>query len=125
MKINEIIIEGTKGKLSKDKQRATVGLNKFTDANHWNSDYTMYRLGLAAAETDGKIKPTADEESWVGRWKVAIPFSQADQDILDRAYEAVAAVKVDMNGGDLRSQEATTVNKNSPTAKPKKNKYGV
>jgi hypothetical protein len=125
MKINEVIVEAKTGKVPGDEQRATVGLNKFTDANHWNSDYTMYRLGLAAAETDGKIKPTTDEESWVGRWKVAIPFSQADQDILDRAYEAVNAVKVDMNHGDLRSQEAPGVNKTSPLAKPKKNKYGV
>ena len=124
MKINEIIVE-TKGKLPDDQQRATTGLNKFTDGNHWNSDYTMYRLGLAAAETDGKIVPSTDEESWVGRWKVAIPFSQADQDILDRAYDAVGAVRVDMNAGDMRSLEAKSVNKASPVAKPKKNKYGV
>lgn len=125
MKINEIIVEGTKGKLPDDQRKATVGLNKFTDGAHWNSDYTLYRLGLAAAETDGKIVPTADEESWVGKWKVAIPFSQADQDILARAYEAVNAVHVDMNAGDLRSQESSGVNKVSPTAKRKKNKYGV
>lgn len=124
MKINEIINE-SKGELPDDERRATVGLNKFTDGSKWNSDYTMYRLGLAAAETDGKIVPKTDEESWVGRWKVAIPFSQADQDILDRAYEAVNAIKVDMNAGDLRSQEGPNTNTKSIVAGKKKNKFGV
>lgn len=125
MKIREIITERHKGKMPEDERRATVGLNKFTDGHKWNSDYTMYRLGMAAAETDGKIVPKADEESWVGRWKVAIPFSQADQDILNRAYKAVNAVHVDMNAGDLRSQEDKNVNRTSVVSKPKKNKYGV
>jgi len=124
MKVNEIINEG-RGKMPEADRKATVGLNKFTDGAKWNSDYTMYRLGLAAAETDGKITPKTDEESWVGRWKVAIPFSQADQDILDRAYEAVNAIKVDMNAGDLRSQEGPNTNTQSIVANRKKNKYGV
>jgi hypothetical protein len=41
------------------------------------------------------------------------------------AYKAVHANHEDMNHGDLRSQEGPTINKSSPVAKPKKNKYGV
>ena len=125
MKINEVITEATLGKLSKRQQQATRGLNKFTDGDHWNSDYTLYRLGLAVASTDGKTDPDTDKESWVGRWKVTAPYTQADQDMLKKAYQAVGANYEDLNHGDMRSQELNSTNKSSPVAPKKKNKYGV
>ena len=125
MKINEVITEATVGKLTKRQQQATRGLNKFTDGDHWNSDYTLYRLGLAVASTDGKTDPDTDKESWVGRWKVTAPYSQADQDMLKKAYKAVGAEYEDVNHGDMRSQEVESTNKSSPVAPRKKNKYGV
>jgi len=124
MKIKDIIIE-TKGTLPDRARRATRGLNKFTDGKKWNSDYTLYRLGLALAATDGKTMPEVDEESWLGKWKLTAPYSQEEQDMLKLAYKAVHADHEDMNHGDLRSQEGPTINKDSPVAKPKKNKYGV
>ena len=125
MKINEVITEATVGKLTKRQQQATRGLNKFTDGDHWNSDYTLYRLGLAVASTDGKTDPDTDKESWVGRWKVTAPYSQADQDMLKKAYKAVGAEYEDVNNGDMRSQELKSTGKQSPVAAKKKNKYGV
>jgi hypothetical protein len=125
MKINEVITEATLGKLSKRQQQATRGLNKFTDGDHWNSDYTLYRLGLAVAATDGKSVPDTDKESWVGKWKVTAPYSQADQDMLKKAYQAVGADYEDVNHGDMRSQELESTHKASPVAARKKNKYGV
>jgi len=124
MKIKDIIQESV-GELKDRQRRATRGLNRFTDGKKWNSDYTLYRLGLALAATDGKTMPEVDEESWLGKWKLTAPYSQADQDMLKMAYKAVHANHEDMNHGDLRSQEGPTVNKSSPVAKPKKNKYGV
>ena len=125
MKINEVIVEATVGKLSKRQQQATRGLNKFTDGDRWNGDYTLYRLGLAVAATDGKTVPDTDKESWVGKWKIAAPYSQAEQDMLEKAYQAVGANYQDINDGDMRSQELKSTNKSSPVAKPKKNKYGI
>jgi hypothetical protein len=126
MKIRDIVTEeNSKGKISKRQQQPTRGLNKFTDGDHWNSDYTLYRLGLAVAATDGKTVPDTDKESWVGKWKVTAPYSQADQDMLKQAYKAVGADYEDVNNGDMRSQELKSTNKSSPVAKPKKNKYGV
>jgi hypothetical protein len=125
MKINEVITEATVGKITKRQQQPTRGLNKFTDGDHWNSDYTLYRLGLAVAATDGKTVPETDKESWVGKWKVTAPYSQADQDMLKKAYEAVGADYEDINKGDMRSQELKSTNKSSPVAPRKKNKYGV
>jgi hypothetical protein len=125
MKIVEIIAEAKAGKLTKRQQQPTRGLNKFTDGDHWNSDYTLYRLGLAVAATDGKSVPETDKESWVGKWKITAPYSQVDQDMLEKAYQAVGADYTDINKGDMRSQELTSTNKTSPVSKPKKNKYGV
>ena len=125
MKINEVIIEASVGKLSKRQQQPTRGLNKFTDGDHWNSDYTLYRLGLAVASTDGKTDPDTDKESWVGRWKVTAPYSQADQEMLEKAYKAVGAEYEDVNKGDMRSRELESTGKQSPVAARKKNKYGV
>ena len=125
MKINEVIVEASVGKLSKRQQQATRGLNKFTDGDRWNGDYTLYRLGLAVASTDGKSVPDTDKESWVGKWKVAAPYSQADQDMLEKAYQAVGAKYEDLNNGDMRSQELESTHKSSPVAAKKKNKYGV
>ena len=125
MKINEVIVEASVGKLSKRQQQATRGLNKFTDGDRWNGDYTLYRLGLAVASTDGKSVPDTDKESWVGKWKVAAPYTQADQDMLEKAYQAVGANYEDVNKGDMRSQELESTQKASPVAPRKKNKYGV
>ena len=125
MKIKDIITEESVGKLTKRQQQPTRGLNKFTDGDHWNSDYTLYRLGLAVASTDGKTDPDTDKESWVGKWKVTAPYSQADQDMLKKAYKAVGAKYTDVNKGDMRSQELESTGKQSPVAPKKKNKYGV
>lgn len=124
MKIRDIITEET-GELPDRARRATRGLNRFTDGKKWNSDYTLYRLGLALACTDGKTIPDMDDESWVGRWKITAPYTQEEQDMLKIAYKAVDAEHEDINHGDLRSQEGHTIQKTSPVAKPKKNKYGV
>jgi hypothetical protein len=124
MKIHEIILE-QRGKL-KDRQRlAQRGMNKFSDGKKWNGDYTLYRLGLAVASTDGKTEPDVDEESWVGKWKLAAPYTQVEQDMLNLAYKAVGANVDDINHGDLRSQECDTINRVSPISVKKKNKYGV
>ncbi len=124
MKIKEIILEQTG--LLKNRQRfAMRGMNKFSDGKKWNGDYTLYRLGLAVASTDGKTEPDVDEESWVGKWKLAAPYTQEEQDMLNLAYKAVGANVDDINRGDLRSQEGPTINKASPVSPRKKNKYGV
>jgi hypothetical protein len=124
MKIRDIIVE-QKGELTKHQRFAMRGLNKFTDGKKWNSDYTLYRLGLALAATDGKTMPEVDEESWIGKWKVTAPYTKEEQDMLKLAYKEVHADYEDINGGDMRSQEGSTINKDSPVPEKKKNKYGV
>jgi hypothetical protein len=127
MRLWEMFIteENKAGKITKRQQNSTVGLNKFTDGQKWNGDYTAYRLGLALGMTDGKEVPKLDSESWVGRWKTAHPYTPEEQEMFKLAYQAVGAKYEDLNNGDLRSEELKTTNKISPVPKPKRNKYGV
>lgn len=113
MRAREFINEA---QISKRLQQSTRGLNKFTDGERWNSDYKMYRLGLALAACDGETMPDVDKESWVGRWKTTHPYSQKEQDMLKLAYKAVEIEYQDVNNGDMESKELDSTNTVSPVA---------
>lgn len=125
MKISEIITEVTQGKLTKRQQNATRGLHTFVDPQGINSDYTFYRVGMAAAMADGKSVPEIDALSWIGKKKATAPYSECEVEMLKHAYAAAGADWDDLNHGDLNSGEIPSVNKSSPVAKRQKNKYGV
>ncbi len=116
MRANEFIVERKGGKMTKRQQNPTRGVNKYTDADRWNSDYKLYRLGLALACADDKNDVEMDEESWVGRWKTLHPYSQKEQDMINIASKA-AGVKVnDVNHGDMRSKETDDTYTVSPVS---------
>ena len=101
-------------KISKRLQAATRGLNVFSDAERWNSDYTLSRLGQAVACTDGTNMPDMDPKSWVGKNKTTHPYTKEEQAMLKKAYQAIGASYKDLNGGDMDSEEHPEVNKVSP-----------
>ena len=119
------VAETHEKKISKRQQQSTVGLNTFGDSEHMSSDYTQYRLGLAVACADGKNSIADIGKTWYGKRKTTHPFTQEEQDMLIDAYKAVGADYIDLNKGDLKSRELDSTYKVSPTAKIKKNKYGV
>jgi hypothetical protein len=116
MRAKEFIDESKTGKISNRYQQASRGLHKFSDADRWNADYTLYRLGMAVAGTDGKVVPEMDTESWVGKSKVTAPYSKEEQDMLKIAYKIAGANYEDLNHGDLESQELKSTNTTSPVA---------
>ena len=125
MKVNEIITEAKQGKLNKKTQDATRGLHTYRDVEKASSDYVAYRLGMAAAETDGKTPPKIDRKSWIGKSKSAHPYTQEESDILKMAYKAAGASYKDLNHGDMRSMEDPNTNTVSAVAPKRRNKYGV
>lgn len=125
MKIREIISEAKSAKLTKRQSQSSKGIHTFGDAEKANSDYVQFRVGMAAASTDGKTMPDIDPKSWIGKKKAAFPYTKEEADILKMAYKAAGASYTDLNHGDMESKELDTVQKNSPVAKPKRNKYGV
>jgi hypothetical protein len=101
-------------KLSKRKRFPTRGLNTFADNEKWNTDYTLNRVMMAAACTDGTFVPDMDKKSWFGKEKTAQPYTREEQDMLKMAYKAAGAVWDDLNDGDMRSEEPPGGNKVSP-----------
>ena len=106
-------------------QQATRGLHKYgLDGDRY---YEMYRVMLAAACSNGvdDIPDHVDPESWHAKAGIAIPMTQQEHDMLDKAYKKIGSKYKDVNRGDMRSMELDIVNKTSPIAKRKTNKYGV
>lgn len=125
MKVLEIINETKEAKLTKRQSQSSRGIHTFGDAEKANSDYVQFRVGMAAAATDGKTMPDIDAKSWIGKKKASFPYTKEEADILKMAYKAAGASYTDLNHGDLESRELDNTNKISPVSKPKRNKYGV
>ncbi len=117
--------EAKQGKLTSGQQRATRGLHLYSDGKHVNNDYTQYRLSLALACADGTNPVEMDSESWIGKKKSVHPYSKIEHDMLKHAYKAVGASHSDLNHGDIDSREDDDVQRVSPTAARKKNRYGI
>ena len=113
MRAREFVRE-QKGEITKRQQFGTVGLHLFGDGARQNSTYTLNRLMMAAAATDGTVEPDLDTESWVGKAKTAHPYTKEEADILKLAYKAVGATYKDLNRGDLDSEEPPGGNDRSP-----------
>jgi hypothetical protein len=100
--------------ISKRNQSGTRGLNTFSDGERWNTDYTLNRVMMAAACTDGTFVPDIDKKSWFGKGKTAHPYTQEEQDMLKMAYKAAGAKWDDLNSGDMDSEEVPGTNTTSP-----------
>lgn len=120
MRASEFITEANTGKLSKRQQQSTRGLHRYSDAERADSGYVSFRVGMAAAMSDGKNKLDIDKKSWAGKKKTAHPYTQIEADMLKAAYEAAGANYEDLNHGDMDSCELDTVNKYGPVPDRKK-----
>ena len=69
---------------------------------------------MAAASTDGTFVPDTDHESWSGRYNVAKPYTDVEQAMMEKAFQAVGSDYQDLNRGDLKSRELESTNKRSP-----------
>lgn len=127
MKIKDIILEDKVGDIPPRLQQATVGMDKFRDAQFADRVYELNRVMMAVAAADGinPLSPEVDGESWAGRNNLAFPYTPEEQKMLKDAFGVVGSHYEDLNNGDLKSRELNSTNKISPVAKPKKNKYGV
>lgn len=121
MRAREFIQEANKkGKVAKRHQEPTKGLHKVFDSglngDDFGSDYSMYRISMAAACTDGETTPQTNSKSWIGMGKTVYPYSKADDDIIKQAYKAIGVKYKDMNSGDMESRELDSTNNVSPVS---------
>ena len=114
MRAREFIAE-RKGKISHRHQQATRGLDLFRDKKRTNSDYVLNRVMMAVASADGTDAPIdMDQQSWVGTRRTAHPYTKEEQSMLKQAFRAAGAEYVDVNNGDMDSEECEDTNKCSP-----------
>jgi hypothetical protein len=125
MKVTEIISEAKRAKITKRQSQSSRGISIYGDAERANSDYVAFKLGQAMACTDGKTVPEIDAKSWHGKKKTIHPYTDVENEMFKKAAKAVGADYTDLNHGDMRSLELDSVQKTSPIAKPKRNKYGI
>lgn len=113
MRAYEFITEQVTAPSTRHHQ-STAGLNVFTDSD-FDRIYTLNRVMMAAASTDGKSIPTMNDTSWNSKHNTAHPYTQEEQDMLNIAYK-VAGVPMmkDLNKGDLKSKELESTHINSP-----------
>lgn len=115
MRAREFVTEANgNAKISQRRQAGTRGLNTFSDSDRRSTDYTLNRVMMAVAATDGTFVPDIDEKSWFGKDKTAHPYTKQEQDMLKMAYKAAGANYHDLNGGDLDSEEPPGGNTTSP-----------
>jgi hypothetical protein len=114
MRAHEFLIEKHIGKIGQRRSQATVGLNKFRDADLADRVYELNRVMMAAASTDGTFVPDIDNESWAGRYNVSMPYTDVEQRMIEKAFKAVGSDHEDLNCGDLKSKELESTNKRSP-----------
>lgn len=123
MKVNEIISESTRKPFRKSVENSTPNLTSSSFLDNNNHPYLAYRFGLALAASP-------DTEGFYDMGPIGSDFTMVDYTDADREIREKAAKKMGIKfdrGTGKGSEELpdNIVNKTSPVAKPKRNKYGV
>jgi len=125
MKVSEIVSEGKKGRLSKDKQNAMHKTHAYGDGYHTDGAMNFYRVGMAAAMADGSDRPVdIDERTWFSTNNVSVPYSELEHKMMHQAFKSVKS-NVHNPVKDSKSREPDDTNKSSPIRASSRNKYGV
>lgn len=134
MKVRDIISENTSGAgyktrgkmmpMDPTQKAAMINASTLPGLNQSHgSAYTGWRFGLAlAGAPDYPTKAAAD--SWLGGDPLLSTYTPEEMEMVKQAAIQVGAGTIQNWSGD-RSKEVADVNKVSPVAKPKKNKYGI
>lgn len=118
MRAREFIAEDNSSTYPNHKN-TLPGVRAFPDMNQY---YDLYRFGIAMAgqpdtDPEGEVRGPVDDSP------ITISYTKEEDEIV-----AKAAARLGKESRQVTSQgsfEADDVNKTSPTAKPKRNQYGV
>ncbi|CAB4125967.1 hypothetical protein UFOVP181_271 [uncultured Caudovirales phage] len=113
------------GKMRKRDQHAQRGIIKMRDVGGYDRVYHLNRIMMAAGMSDGTTNSIdMDPASWVEKFNSGHPFTEEEYNMLKSAMKVVPTDGTIIQKWS-KSQELPHTNTTSPTAKPKKNKYGV
>jgi hypothetical protein len=117
MKISEIVSES---KLRKGTRNGLSNVQSYPKLDNNANPYLAYRFGMELA---GSPDRDMEQRGPIGSEFTTIGYSDADQEIIDHAANKFGLTR--KTHGGKGSVELDKVNKTSPVAKPKRNKYGV
>ena len=114
MRATEFVFESKLGKISAHQQQSTRGLNIFAKKiDTYDKLYDLNRLMMAVASSDGINPIEMDAESWIGKHNSTHPYTKEEQDMLKSAYKAAGLEYIDLNNGNLDSEELQDTNTQS------------
>ena len=126
MKVRDIIAETKTTNLKKHHQSAGKGAMRSRDVGGYDRVYHMNRLMMAMAVADGESTKAVDSpaDTWFEKYNTYHPMTKEEDNMIKQAHKTVPSDgKIISSYG--KSVEPKDTNTSSPTAKPKKNKYGV
>lgn len=121
MKIHEIVTEGHNSKPMRPMHsQALSNLTQYDALDNNNNPYLAYRFGIALAASP---RGDMDKRGTIGSNFNMVDYSDADTEIRKGAERTMGIKSTKSTGKG--SDELPSVNKTSPIAKTKRNKYGV
>lgn len=128
MKVREILSEAKpkESQIPKNMNTAGQGATIFRDVGGYDRTYHLNRIMMAAAMADGKSKKPVDMDpsSWVEKYNVVFPYTDAEHAMMMQAFATIPTDGKEISKRG-KSKEPKDTNVLSTVAKPKKNKYGV
>lgn len=122
MRASEFLNEDGMKPISPKHKAAIKNVRTSPDQNmNSGSAYKHYRFGLALA---GAPDETVDADNYIGGDPFFAAYTQEEVDMINHAARQVGDKSMEV-WSDGKSSEVDAVNKTSPVAKPKRNKFGV
>ena len=102
--------------LDKDQAAGMGRLDRFHHPSQADKTHTQYRMMMATAESNGEKNQelTTDATSWAGVDNFALPYTDVEAAMLDRAYDHLGIPAKRNITGDKRRHERTETNRVSP-----------
>ena len=108
-------------KLRKGVRNASPGMTSWPALNNNNNPYHAYRFGMSLA---GSPDNFVEKEGPVGGNFITMSYTDGDELILQSAAKKMGFSSKSMSSSK-KSCELSDINKTSPVAKVKRNRYGV
>jgi hypothetical protein len=126
MKIHDIISEGKTTDRRPSHDAVSKGATRARDVGGYDRVYHMNRVGMAMAMADGQSTKAVDspQDTWFEKYNTYHPYTQEEANKVKAAINTIPSDTKEVSKFG-KSEEPDFVNKTSPVAKPKKNKYGV
>ena len=123
MRAKEFIPEGQDRKtLRKGVAQSMSNLTVYDQLDNNNNPYLAYRFGMALA---GSPNEDMDKRGAMGSDFVMVDYTDADTAIRLGAERVMGVRSTKSTGKGSLELDGKIINKVSPTAKPKRNRYGV